>query len=380
MRIFQSLHAETNRKVPASQTWLRNLYHPLVELGHEVILHPSDYGYLARIKNSQKLRDRFSQRLLDRIKAEHHRAPLDLFFAYFTDGMVDPGLIREISRLGIPTCNFSCNNTHQFYLVEELSPVFDYNLHAEKEARKKFLDLGANSYWWPMASNPTYFSPRPVPREIPVSFVGGNYSLRARYIGYLLANDLDVHAYGPGWTTAGGLREPARRIKYLLQAAAAFNPETRSRASARLAKLDFSRHLSRVYPDQVHPPVTDEELITLYSRSQISLGFLEVFDKNDPSQPVRRHLHLREFEAPLCGALLCTGYSDELAEMFDPESEVITYRNQFELLDKVNYYLGHPDRAEEIRQAGRQRALQEHTYQHRYQTLFADLGLGNGSP
>jgi spore maturation protein CgeB len=122
--------------------------------------------------------------------------------------------------------------------------------------------------------------------------------------------------------------------------------------------------------------VSDDELIRLYSKSQISLGCLEVYDRHDPSRGVLKHLHLREFEAPMCGALYCTGYSDELAEMFEPEQEVVTYRNEGELLSKVRYYLNHEAEGERIRRAARQRALRDHTYERRFHQLFRQIGLG----
>ena len=77
----------------------------------------------------------------------------------------------------------------------------------------------------------------------------------------------------------------------------------------------------------------------------------------------------------MSGALNCTGYMDELAEMFEPDKEVLVYRNQHELLDKMRFYLAHPEQAEVIRQAGRKRALAEHTYHERFRKLFKILGL-----
>ena len=121
--------------------------------------------------------------------------------------------------------------------------------------------------------------------------------------------------------------------------------------------------------------LTDDEMIQLYTRSQISLGFLEVYENNDPSMPIARHLHLRDFEAPMSGALYCTGYMDELAEFFEPGREVIVYRNEDELLDKIKYYLANPEEADRIRGAGHRRALAEHTYHARYSALFRAIGL-----
>ena len=216
-----------------------------------------------------------------------------------------------------------------------------------------------------------------VPRTIQASFVGANYALRARYVAYLLENGIDVHAYGPNWQWGHTLRwrGTAQHYRYLFRVLTAFSPSVQHRASANLADHDLRRYVGDRFPQNVHPPISDDELIALYSRSHISLGFLEVYDQHDPSRPVTQHLHLREFEAPMSGALYCTGYMDELAEMFEPDKEVLMYRNQYELIDKVRYYLMHPDQAEQIRKAGHLRALRDHTYQNRFKSLFNQIGL-----
>jgi spore maturation protein CgeB len=115
--------------------------------------------------------------------------------------------------------------------------------------------------------------------------------------------------------------------------------------------------------------------VELYSRSHISLGFLEVYDRHEAGAPVLKHLHLREFEAPMCGALYCTGYSDELAEFFAPDHDVIVYRDPDELLSKVRYYLTHAEAGERIRRAGHERALRDHTSHERFKSLFRTIGL-----
>jgi hypothetical protein len=166
MRIFEVIGSSGNAAVPASQTWYRNLYEPLVDMGHDVFLFSTEDGRRAMVRNDAQARARFSQKLLDAFRREHSRKPFDLFFAYLMDGMVDPSAIDEIRKTGVRTCNFSCNNAHQFYLVDELSPHFDYNLHSEKDAREKFLAIGARPLWWPMASNPKYFRPYDLPRTV----------------------------------------------------------------------------------------------------------------------------------------------------------------------------------------------------------------------
>jgi len=379
MRIFLALPKASEVQGGAfGRTWYKNFYGTLCDMGHEVYFFDQDalIGN-KRFRNRSKRLSFASTLLVEMFGKEHHTKPFDLFFSYYKDGMVDPHAIDQIRKSQVPTVNFSCNNTHQFYLVQELSPHFDYNLHSEKGVREKFVAIGANPLWWPMASNPRYFKPLDQPRTIAVSFVGANYALRARYVAHLLENGVDVHAYGPRWQWGARTRwrSVARRYQLLLRTLLAVLPEEQARASGIMAHHDFCRSLSVCFPNNVHPSVSDDELIALYSRSHISLGFLEVYDRHDPSRIVTQHLHLREFEAPMSRALYLTGYCEELAECFEPDKEVLVYRNEHEMLEKVLYYLSHPQEAERARQAGHKRALSCHTYQRRFQDLFTQIGV-----
>lgn len=379
LRVFQVLEASANTAVTHNRTWLRNLHEPLVEKGHDVFLFSAEDGRRAMQRRDCRARAAFSQRLSETFRQEHARQPFDLVFTYLMDGMVEPSVLDGLRKTGVPTCNFSCNNVHQFDLVDELAPHFDYNLHAERDVGHKFAAVGADALWWPMASNPRYFRPLDVPRTTEASFVGANYALRTQYMAHLLDHGVDAHAFGPGWQTGDLNRGRAviKRYWFALKCLLSTSPQGRSLASAKLAELDFRRWLSARFPQHMHAPVPDEEVVALYSRSHVSLGFLEVYDQHDPSRALLRHLHLREFEAPMSGALYCTGCIDELAEHFEVDREVLVYRDRYELLDKVRYYLSHPDQADDIRRAGRARALRDHTYQRRYQQLFQALHLAD---
>jgi spore maturation protein CgeB len=381
MHIFEVIEASSNSVLRANQVWHHNLYEPLLELGHNVLLFPSGQGWQAMWRHDTNLRSLFSQNLLDVFRREHSRQPFDMFFAYLMDGMVEPGVIDEIRKTGVPTCNFSCNNTHQFDLVDEISLHFDYNLHSEKDAAQKFKSIGANAVWFPMAANPRYYHPYDVPRTIDVSFVGQCYARRPYFIGHLLENQINVQVFGPGWKPKQDkliLRRPvrwARRTGLLIKAILARSAQTRYTISARVADLDRRGQLQEKYPSHLHPPVSDEEMIRTYSQSKISLGFLEVYDQHNPSALVKQHLHLREFEAPMSGALYLTGWCEELEDFYEPDVEILIYRNEHEMLDKVRHYLAHPEDAERVRQAGHQRAIREHTYHRRFELLFQQIGL-----
>lgn len=382
MRIFLTIESQSTWGVKDSKTWLRNLYEPLIELGHDVYLLRSDLAMIeAKKKYGKKnFKQKFGEKLLKTFKRENEK-PFGLFFSYLMDHHIDGEIIDEIKLQGIPTCNFSCNNIHQFYLVENISKHFDYNLHAEKYAAEKFKQIGANAVWFPMAANPQYYKPYDIHRTIDVSFVGQNYARRPYYIWHLLENGIDVQVYGPGWRNKeklASLRKIKRefvRSKDIIGSIFSFSPERRAKVSSRIADMDFKVKLLAKYDRNLHFPISDDDMIRKYSESNISLGFMEVYDEHDHSKAVTQRLNLREFEAPMSGALYFTNYSDELTEFYEPDKEVIVYRNEHELLDKVRYYLSHPDKVAKVRNAGQRRALECHTYQRRFSELFERLNF-----
>jgi spore maturation protein CgeB len=78
----------------------------------------------------------------------------------------------------------------------------------------------------------------------------------------------------------------------------------------------------------------------------------------------------------MCRTCYLTGHSDEIQEFYDIGREVDTYRSAEELVDKAKFYLGHPDVAESLRDAGYRRALRDHTWKRRFEDLFQKIGLG----
>jgi spore maturation protein CgeB len=112
----------------------------------------------------------------------------------------------------------------------------------------------------------------------------------------------------------------------------------------------------------------------MFSQSRLSLGFATAGDSHKTGKRLT-HLRLREFEAPMSGALYLTEAQPELAEYFEPDKEVLTYSDRDELLEKARYYLAHQEHAERVRRAALIRSRREHTWQHRFDQLFASLGV-----
>jgi spore maturation protein CgeB len=65
---------------------------------------------------------------------------------------------------------------------------------------------------------------------------------------------------------------------------------------------------------------------------------------------------------------------DEMALHYEVGREIVCYRTPAELVDRARWYLAHDDERERIRRAGHERAMRDHTWHRRYQTLFEELG------
>jgi spore maturation protein CgeB len=377
VRIFLAISPESTPGVKKSNTWLYSLYEPLVDIGHEVHLFRNDLA-IEKVKKNKYFgtfdKSLFSEILLKDFLKAHNKDAFDVFLSYVLDRTIDIDCIDTIKRHGVVTMNYSCNNTHQFYLIKQISPHFDYNLHSEKNCKSKFVDIGAKPIWFPMAANPTYYKPYNLPRNIDVSFVGRLYAKRPLYIRHLLANNIDVKVYGPGWKKkAFTVEEELLRMKMALRALFAGNNNERARLSGWLFQHDLYKQISLKYDGNFFGPCSDEEMVKLYSKSKISLGFVEVYDRNSPEKLVSSHVHLREFEAPMSRALYCTGFTKEILDFYEPDKEILVYYNEEDMLDKIAFYLKHESNGNRIRENGYRRATSCHTYQKRFANLFAEL-------
>ena len=79
--------------------------------------------------------------------------------------------------------------------------------------------------------------------------------------------------------------------------------------------------------------------------------------------------NMRLYEATGVGTCLVTENHDNLSDMFVPGREVVTYEDDVDCIEKVRYYLEHPEARNVIAAAGRTKTVREHTYQKRMSEL-----------
>jgi hypothetical protein len=127
----------------------------------------------------------------------------------------------------------------------------------------------------------------------------------------------------------------------------------------------LSIELSETSPllGKVGPALWGREMYQFLRQSQLTLnhhGDVPAYANN-----------MRLYEATGMGCLLVTDFKDNLHEMFEPEQEVVTYKDAGECVDKVRFYLDDRNRTERerIAAAGQKRTFGEHTYHARMKHL-----------
>jgi len=108
----------------------------------------------------------------------------------------------------------------------------------------------------------------------------------------------------------------------------------------------------------LQPPRFGLELFQTLQDSRITLNI------HADSSP-RFASNMRLFEATGVGACLLTDWKENLPELFEPDREVVTYRDAAECVSKIRWLLDHPDERQAIARAGRARTLARHTFAER---------------
>ena len=138
-----------------------------------------------------------------------------------------------------------------------------------------------------------------------------------------------------------------------------------------LAATPFVRRAGRLDSASSGFQFVDSRIVR---RSSPALFGLEMFQKlRDSRITLNTHIDLsplsasnmRLFEATGVGSCLITDWKTNLAELFEPDMEVLTYRHPDECVEKVTYILEHESERRKVSAAGQRRTLSEHTFTQR---------------
>ena len=307
-----------------------NFRSSLEGMGHDV----TAFDFLARAK-----RDGKPQMRRDLIALAAELKPDVAFFCLFTDEL-DVATIEGVRREGsCPTVNWFADDHWRFEdFSRHIAPAFDLPVTTDQDSLPRYAAAGiARVHLSQWACN--RYAYRKVTDELEhgVTFVGQPHGTRPEVVERLRAAGHDVECWGHGW--------PAGRVDH----------EGMVRIfSASRVNLNLSNSST--------PPNT------LRVRVGRMLG-------RGPKGPRPAQIKGRNFEVPGCGGFILTERVPHLERYFELDREVGVYDGEDDLLERVGYWLDHEDDRARVAQAGYERVLAEHTYDHRFTAIFAELGL-----
>lgn len=295
-----------------------NLYDTLAHMGYEV----SYFDFMA-------LEAEHGRVTMNRMLAQTVEAlQPDIMFTVLFGDQLDPAVVRRITERGrTATFNWFCDDHWRFErFSRHWAPNFSWISTTDSEAVAKYHAMGyrrvIKTQW---ACNHFLYRFQPGPPAWDVSFVGQPHGNRRQVIADLERQGVPVYCRGFGW------------------------PEGR---------------------------VTQEELIDIFSRSRINLNLSNAYGPWWRFWERRRdQIKGRNFEVPGCGGFLLTQTADNLEQYFEVDREIVCFSTPDELVERVKYYLDHEEERAAIARAGHERTLRDHTYEKRFQEIFARMGL-----
>jgi spore maturation protein CgeB len=254
---------------------------------------------------------------------------IDLLLGQMWASRVSAAVLKEAQQMGIITMNISMDDKLPQHWVADhygrrgsvgLGSGLDLVLTSTPDSCIWYMVEGVPAIFWPMASDPNRFKPySESKKEYDVSFIGNKYGLRSRIIRGLQQAGISVEVFGRGWPN--GSADP-------------------------------------------------DQSADIFGKSRIILGVGNVAYSEDTFT-----VKLRDFDAPMAGALYITHRNPDLLRLFDEGKEIECYLTIDECIAKIKYYLRNPHKRIAIAHAAAERARRDHTWELRISHVLNAVGL-----
>ena len=325
------------------------------------------------------------EKVVRQVKNEHY----DLFMTCYSDERkILRSTLEDIKQCSIPRLLFTPDNLSIPYFDRQLAASFDLVWLTAKETRPLYEKWGAKTFFAPYAANPFTYKYKEGPILRSICFIGTPHGSRAKVINKISRTGVDMDLFfGRSDKGRNKVVENIIAPKYELP------PESKLELFRNFIRFSEGRSilaaliLSKIKgaetvadKENIHKYSSQpfDKMIEMYSSYALSLSFssygmTDIFDHNVPV------VNLRNFEIPMCGGIQFCRYSNEMAEYYEDGKEIVLYRNDQELSDKVRYYINNASDQElqRMKQAARLRSENENTWMKRFDVAFKMLGLKN---
>ena len=301
---------------------LRNLGHEVVEFDLSSNWLDKSIDWLNRDERHRNLNKRF-KRLVD---AERP----DLMFAVFGFDLA-PDTLEHLRSRGIPRACWWLNDPFQFSRSLLKAPHYDFLFTNSLGSVVDYRQAGVtHASWLPTACSPSVHRRADPLAEYhcDICFAGDWSPLREAWCEKL-AEHFDLRIFGP-WQK----------------------------------KL---RHDSPLLAHVHDGFFTPENMVHMFASAKIVFNLHSWYGKWDHGT------NPRLFEAAGCGSCQLVDWKQDIPELFDCETEIVTYLNEEELVAKVRELLEDDGFREILSNNAQRRAHADHTYENRMKTMLATV-------
>ena len=253
---------------------------------------------------------------------------------------------------------------------------YDLILACSERFLEDFKKKNIHSYLFPHAVESSLVSqpeqnPNPVNEII---FIGSLLNRkefhkdRISYIEEIIRNQLPLRIYGQLEMDTGYLLR-AKQAAYLmvkLLAAMQVKSNYSNKSLQKIGQLtEFPRKSS--YSHSIRKNIINESFFgkeMLKTTGGYAIGF------NQHGEVAGDYAaNVRMFEVTGAGALLITDHKKNIRSLFEPDKEILTYKNIEECIEKLQWAISHPAEARALALAGQERALKDHSVEKRVDLL-----------
>ena len=352
----------------------------------EVFTYPGGMGRLGS-KDWRDQRDQLNNQLVGLARALKSAHRLDLMFFIVYDDFLRVDTAKRLRDLNVPMINYHVDMAFQWYRVIRIASYFDVLAVAQLTNAEHLKPYTDRIEWMPMAANPDFYASRASGfhgYQHAVSFVGSFNPYRRALLAACVDHGIKPVVFGRGWRhdapTEFEFDWDLHKVWHDLRCYGW--PRWRAEGLRSLTG-PIRRKLARrrVFHDLAGPefclPCQDEVLPEIFRASQVNLGFSDTGWHGDESVVHSQNLQcrLRDFEVPMSGGFYLVQRAPDHEDYFRLGHEIETWSETDELIDKVQYYARHREEAERIREAGHKRALESHTWHHRFNRLFQRIPI-----
>lgn len=263
---------------------------------------------------------------LKQLEAAHKEAPIDILIGQMWAHRMSSSVLCKAQSLGIITLNIAMDDRLPWHWGYEsgirlgaigLKDGVDLTLTTSPECCAWYWCENAPAVYFPLGSDPDLFLPSK--KTIDVCFVGSKYGIREQIVNTLIAAGIHVEAFGPGWPNG---------------------------------------------------PIDSDQVAEVFNKSRIILGIGTVGYNNDLFT-----LKLRDFDAPMAGALYITHRTPELQQLFTEDEEIAFYEDERQAAEKIKKFLASPTLLEQMGSKARVKACQLYSWEKRLAAAFAHIGI-----